>query len=1630
MKRRHILVPVLTYLCVLFAASLFFPQARRAQEATPGASPNAVTAVKPRFSLSTTRTYSPKDKPRIWISYEGIDHLDFRVYRINDAVKFFKQLDDPHQIGEAEKTEFAESHQRSGPTFLERVREFKSSIYVSFKQYVRTQLQHKSRVAFNDRFRTGARQTLGEADFVRVPLLNSEQLVSKWREVLTPLANEYDSRNVPLDSQPAGVYLVEAVNGDLRAYTIAVVTDLTILTKTAPSGDVLAFAVDRRSGEPRQGLNLEIIEKGKVLVKGTTGADGLVRTRIERKAKPASQTGVREDEGEREGEGEDRDEGEDESQSLLVLGWDNKSFAISELQRYAFGWHDGDGGGEDIASYIYTDRPVYRPNQKVYFKGIVRKMAEAGYEVPWNSAEVTIEDPNNTKLLTRTISLTPQGSFTGDIAIASEAPLGAYRIVARLGESEVSDYFEVAEYKKPEFKVTVTTSKVFVSVGEGTKFTVESKYFFGAPVARAQVEYYIYRSRYWPSWWKPEDDGIGADESERDDGSGYGYGTDLVKDAEGVLDGDGKLVIDFTVPQPEAKETWDYTYRLEAMVTDSSRRTMNASGSFVGVRGNIVARADADKFVYYAGDTAKVRVRTSDYEGKPVSTRVKLKFARRTWERVEVKEDGYKRIEFEARDTDVDTGEVTTNVEGEGVYDYRVKGAGNIVIKTIVIDRAKEIESTGGYLWVADPQRWSDFSFAMRDGITLVADKASYKAGDTAKILAMLPTSGAHLLVSTELAGVLSARHVYSSGSVAMLEIPIEQRHVPNIYLSVSYVKDGEMYTGDKMLAVPARDKFLQVEITQDKNEYKPREVASYTISTRQADGSPAGGTEVSFGVVDESIYSVRPDHASDIRREFYGRRYNRVQTQYSTQYQFTGYSGAKRVNLASGRRVNQLADFKNEASQYAEATIRKDFRDTAFWTSGVITGADGKATVKVPLPDNLTTWRATARAVTGDTKVGSTRSRVLSRKDLLVRLEIPRFATEGDAVVISGIVHNYLPSDKTARVSIEVEGASLMDPPVQNISIEKQGEKRIDWRVKAAALGDARLLVKALTDTESDAVELRLPVVSGGLEETSGSAIAISEENGDRSFKLEFPTNADAHARRLRLEAAPSIAGSLFSGLDYLTTYPYGCTEQTMSSFLPNVVVARALKDVKSTSVRASSNLDTKVRRGLERLYRYQHGDGGWGWWKDDQTDAFMTAYVVDGLQRARGAGYSVRDYVIERGHQKIRQLLAEGKTEKGTGIDLEDRAYLVYALSSDTGEDSKPSNELNSLFARSKDLQPYGKALLALALNVNGESGKAAALAAELEKSAIVNDLDAHWESKRRPMLDFSVENDLEATAFGIKVLAALRPSSPVLPKLARWLTANKSRGYYWETTKKTAFAIFGLTDYLRVSKELQPDYSLEIYLNGERVVERRVTASDAASGQTFVVERKGPAAGNSNTIRVVKRGRGVVYLASTIDFFTNEETIAAKGSPELSLTRDYQRLRVSEAGGKPQWKLEPLTGKVESGDLIVSRLKVKGSRAQYLMIEDPIPAGCEQIERVGGIELGWADEKWSDWYSSREFRDRKTAVFVDYFDGDATFQYAMRVITPGDFRVAPARAELMYRPSVRTNSSNLKFSFADRK
>jgi alpha-2-macroglobulin len=1627
----------LIYLLVI-AGAFSIATLRSRAKAKPEAAPEPAIeetekppATKPFFSLSTHRTYGTTDNPRIWVDYQAVDHLDFRVYQVKDPRKFFTGLKDPHQMGKDEEEEVATAlpHRKS---FLERVRNIKRWAYTGIKAFVRGQLKHDSRQAFNQKFRKEAdvvRTPLNVSDYARVPLLNPDMLVTTWREPLPPLENEYDKRMIPLGKRSPGVYLVEAVVNDLRAYTVVVVTDLIMIDKTTQNGELLVYTVDRKTGEPRPGAQIEIVKEKKTIATGVTDNQGILRTRIE---KPKAEEKSDEEAADAVAEEPEVDV---DSHPLLILAKQSTNFAISDLGSFYFSGDEEGEAGAEIKGYIYTDRPVYRPAHKVNFKGIVRGVDQNGVYKPTSekTVNVTIEDSNSASIYNKDLPVTPRGTFIGEIEISDEAPLGNYSIVAQVDGGRSSGSFEVAEYKKPEYKVTVSVPSKFIQTGTRTNFSIDAKYFFGAPVANADVQYYIYRSRYY-AWGYGEDDSDAtgeASDTEDEYSQFYGGGDDMVQQSEGKLDARGHLNVDFEVPSGDQNDTSDYSYRLEAQVTDAARRTIDSAGSFVATRGTIVANAEPDRYVYHKGELAKILVTTADYEGKPVSAKVRLEFVERTWKRKEKKEDDpeeYSYPEYEVQERLITSGEVQTDSQGRASYDYTTTEDGNLSIKTVINEGGRQVASIGGYLWVTDQQsEWSDSSYYSEDhnSIKLVPDKKTYKPGETAHVLAILPTDKAHLLVSTELTTVMSLQQVSSPGKSIILDIPIQATYAPNVFLNVSYVKNGDMYSSDQRLVVPALDKMLKLEIISNKSEYKPRESASYTILARNAEGAPVSGAEVSLGVVDEAIYSVAQDYSGNIKSEFYGMRYNSVETHLSISYSFTGFSGDKPMDLAKNKSTYQLADFKNDA-EMVQPMIRKNFKDTAFWQPDVITGADGRATVKVELPDNLTTWRATARGVTADTKVGATKYKVVARKDVILRLETPRFITQGDTVTLSGIVHNYLNADKSTQISLEVSGAQLQNNGQQTVTVKKQGEQRIDWQISAQNVGEIKLLAKALTDTESDAVELPLMVVPRGLHQVKNESRTFSEEAAEETISLDLPPNADARARSLRIEVAPSVAGSLFSALDYLTTYPYGCTEQTMSSFLPNVIVSQALKDVKSASIKNSNDLGKKVQKGLNRLYAYQHDDGGWGWWKDDQSDPFMTAYVVSGLTLAKQNGYPVEENRLATGREKLKQMLEAGKTEAGTAIDLETRAYMVYALEESGGADSQ---QLEKIFGERGNLQPYGRALLALTLKQRKDDKRAREVAAEIERTATVDSFAASWDSKRKPMLDFAESNDTEATALSLKALARIRPDSALLPKVARWLVSNRRNSYYWNSTKDTAFAIFGLIDYLKISKELSPDYDVEVYLNGENVLTQHV--SGAAASQTFSVSRKAAEVAGSSQIRVVKRGKGMIYFSSSLDYYTGEEDVPARGSADLNVTREYLRLKITANGDELKWVTEPLKGELHSGDIIVARLKLSGTTARHMMIEDPIPAGAEQVERVGSLDLDYSvGQDWSDWYSSREFRDNRTVFFLDYFDGSATLQYAMRIQVPGEFRVAPARAELMYRPSVQSNSASGKMSFLERK
>ena len=266
----------------------------------------------------------------------------------------------------------------------------------------------------------------------------------------------------------------------------------------------------------------------------------------------------------------------------------------------------------------------------------------------------------------------------------------------------------------------------------------------------------------------------------------------------------------------------------------------------------------------------------------------------------------------------------------------------------------------------------------------------------------------------------------------------------------------------------------------------------------------------------------------------------------------------------------------------------------------------------------------------------------------------------------------------------------------------------------------------------------------------------------------LTFPAGAEVGTRKLTIGVTPSIAGTVFAALDFLTSYPYGCTEQTMSSFLPDVLVADSLKKLGVKSNIDPQVLNKQVQAGLDRLYNYQHPDGGWGWWQTDDSQAFMTAYVLAGLSQAKAAGFDVKQDAIDRGRAWLRpQFDQSGKVK----TDL--RAYMAYAL---VLSGMHEAAVLDSVWNQRSTLTAYGQALLGLAM-LEMNDGRANDLTKQIESEAKQDDSQAWWPSDNNYLMDFSGDTTPETTAYALKLLDRTDPSEPAAVE-GRGLPGEPSR------------------------------------------------------------------------------------------------------------------------------------------------------------------------------------------------------------------------------------------------------------
>ncbi len=787
--------------------------------------PAGATDAPRSFSLSTSRTFAPGESVKIQLLARNVPELEFRVYKIRDAQKFFAGLKDLHSFGVQSQSPSEQIDQR---TLLERLHDFKAHLWWMMRHFFRFQFTDEARDNFREQQgKLGKKsRVVGAAQFAQVPILNASQLVARWK-LETPPALVSETQQLPIDGLGAGVYLIEATDGTYKAYTVAMVTKIAMVERIE-NGQVALYVADRMTGAPVEKADVALWTGGQMQSSGSTDGDGMAALAM---GGPAAHPGV-------------------EPENVWILARHGDDSALVTPWSYNFGQQDR----QQERAYVYTDRPVYRPGHTVHIKGILRKEVKDSLDLPdEHTRTLRVMGPDSKEVFKAEVTVSAHGTVTADVNLGADAALGYYSIEFPGDGVDGSGSFYVEDYKKPEYQVKVTVPGVArVLQGKQIQATIEAKYFFGEPVSGAKVTYVVHTSVHY--WWdedQGDDNGGGDAESDSDDASApdeadSGFGETEQQEHQGVLDADGRLTINLPTAVDDKRE--DQDYRIEARVTDAANREVAGHTTVLATYGSFRVSVEPTSYVFQAGQPARVKVTAQDYDGKPVQTQVEVRASLEKWDSVTHE----RTVTLKANQS------ATTGADGTAMLDLGMNGqTGDFEVTAIA--RTPENRSVQGRTWVwiwNGAGQW----YTANTQAQIVADKKSYKVGDTAHLLLVTGLKESWAVVTTEGDTVQSRRLMHATGESFAFDVPINQQSQPNLLVNAVIVHDNQVSVAQKSLKVPLVERTLTVTATASKSQYLPGEKGSFDVFVADAQGKPVEA-DLSFGEVDEALYSVRPDY-------------------------------------------------------------------------------------------------------------------------------------------------------------------------------------------------------------------------------------------------------------------------------------------------------------------------------------------------------------------------------------------------------------------------------------------------------------------------------------------------------------------------------------------------------------------------------------------------------------------------------------------------------------------------------------------------------------------------------------------------------------------------------------------------
>jgi hypothetical protein len=1309
---------------------------------------------------------------------------------------------------------------------------------------------------------------------------------------------------------------------------------------------------------------------------------------------------------------------------------------------------------------VFADRGVYKLGEEVHLKAILRTdTAEGVALLPAGTAvEVVVRDTHGDEVVKTTLALSEWSSAEWAFTLPRAAPLGYYDVAATVKGQERSarGSFLVAAYRRPEFRVEVGLAGESSLAGVSLAGVVDGRYLFGGAMAGAPVRWTYARS---PSYTVP------AAISDRYPAERWAFldherptppsGTIETKEEE--LDGQGRLSLTLETSKDAGVP---YEYTLEGEVTDVSRQRQAGRNSF-----------RVDPAPWYVGlkrppyfadaalglDTEVVAV---SLEGSPVpGVEVTLSLTQVQWHSVRRAEGGgFYTWETERREVAAGEFQVATAETPQALH-VPMPAGGYFVLRAVARDAEGRSTTTAVSFYGLGPG-YTAWAREDHNRIELVPERKTYRPGDTARIMVKSPWEKATALLTTEREGVRSHRVFALSSTQETVTVPITEADIPNVYVSVLLVKGRtEGYTGEDQsdpgkpsfrlgyaeLTVEDAAKRLAVAVATDREEYRPAARAHVEVTVTDPRGQPASA-EVTLWAVDVGVLALTGHRTPDVGEAVWVEKALQVLNTDSRQ-RIIG----RRALVPKGGEEGGGGG----ADEGPGSSVRRDFRVLAFWLGSVVTDRRGKASADVALPESLSAYRVMAVAADRQSRFGRGERELRISKPVMLRAAFPRFLARGDAATFGAVVNNQLKEKGTALVTmrsldpavLEVEGEAR-----QALEVAAGGAVEARFRLRARAVGEARVRMTVKLAGESDAFEEVLPVrllVSPEVVAAYGQARPSAVET------LALPAGVLPGQGGLHLEMSSTALVGLGEGARYLVEYPYGCAEQRASAAL-GLVLAADLGDSFRLPGMDTARMKSAGQATLTELEEFQCAGGGFAYWKGEcsTVSPFLTAWVLHVLQRGQALGHAVRAPVLERGYTFLEGVLAQPRPEN-EGWWPAYTAWQSFAVKVLAEGGRNADSHLTRLFEHRDRMPVFALAFLRDTLHARGEGGERAAdLDRRLGNAVLPEGGSAHVEELADPYLLWYWNSNVRSTAIVLGTIAragvnpALAPEpgaadatpgppgartrreDPLLAGLVRWLMAARKQGR-WGNTQENAWAMAALVDYYRKHEAEVPAFTGTAALAGQALMKEAFQGrtTDARAKDVPMAELSARVApGQPAELRFEREGAGTLHYTARLRYVRDDPALAPLDQG-MRITRRYA--------------LADLEGvavtSAAAGALVKVTLELELTKERrFVAVTDPLPAGLEPVESwfaTTASDLARAqgeqeNAQWLDWWERGGFdhverHDDRVQLFATRLEeGRHTFSYLARATTAGAFHAAPARAEEMYEPEVfgRTESAVL--------